>query len=374
VWATATYYRLRLATPSSQPAAKARYGEIAALMPEIERSQSRSTINLFADLQSGVAPSLDLFLKTATRLSPVSIQAEPGEGYPDTQPNYSGSSKGATLSDVDLGAPETPHLNAETALIFNQRMPLQLLREAALSTELTDNVRFQVAHMAWTRALLLDDPETARAIGPYLVKCQPAFKPWLDQYAAAKTPEERHVLGLLALMRFTSTEPTVRTWHERDFASYDYMRDNWWCDTTAWQSGSPNVPRPPHLFSQFIIPREVTPTTPAVLPPGSPYNSLPGVQPDPPFLTAADRAAADREVAQLQKVGLASDYFAREALAWVKAHPNDPRNADVLGFAMRVVRNACRSDATKELNHQLFDTLHRRYPQSEWAAKYTTWE
>ena len=96
--------------------------------------------------------------------------------------------------------------------------------------------------------------------------------------------------------------------------------------------------------------------------------------PDPPFLTAADRAAADREIAALQKIPCASDYFAQQSLDWVKAHPDAPHNADLLGFAMRVVRNACRDDATRDLSHQLFDTIHRRYPKSEWATRYTTWE
>ena len=41
-------------------------------------------------------------------------------------------------------------------------------RDAALSPVLPGNVRLQLAHMAWTRALLLDDPETARALSPYL--------------------------------------------------------------------------------------------------------------------------------------------------------------------------------------------------------------
>ena len=76
----------------------------------------------------------------------------------------------------------------------------------------------------------------------------------------------------------------------------------------------------------------------------------------------------------LETIPAESDYFAKEALAWVKKHPDDPHDADVLGFAMRVVRNGCRSDATDELNHQLFDILHRRFPKSEWAKRYTTWE
>ncbi len=353
-WATDTYHRLRL-TPAGTDA-HARYNEVAALMPAIERTQPRSTISLFADLESSLTPTLELFLKTAPRITAHTIQEEPGEGFIASGSNleYAASQTPVTLCGVNLNAPDTPHFDTSGALIFNQRMPLHLLSEAALSPTLPNNLRFQLAHMAWTRALLLDDAATARSLAPYLAQCQPAFKTWLDQYNAAKTSDERHVLGLLALMRFTSTEPTVRVGSERDFAAYDTSRDNWWCDADNSGQTSPPQPKPALLFSQPIVPA----TT----------------EPDPPFLTAADRDATDREIAELQKIPSASDYFAQQALDWVKAHPTDAHNSDVLGFAMRVVRNACRTDATKDLNHQLFDTLHSRYPKSEWATRYTTWE
>jgi hypothetical protein len=359
-YATVTYHRLRLesAAARNQPAS-AQYTELAALMPEIERTQPRTTINLFADLQSSLIPSLDLFLSTATRVTSVSIQDEPGEGYSSIASDYRNNPRPvATVCGVDTNAPDARHLDIETALIFNQRMPLHMLRDAALSPSLPGNVRFQLAHMAWTRAILLDDPETAHALAPSLAQCQPAFKTWLDQYDAAKTPDDRHVLGLLAMMRFASTSPEVQAAGERDFASYSGREGNWWCDDGSAPQTLYAGPKPVVFFSHHIVL----------------HNLAPNGEPDPPFLTAADRTAADREIAALEKVGTASDYFARESLAWVKAHPTDPRNADVLGFAMRVVRNACRTDATAELNHQLFDTLHRRYPKSEWAVKYTTWE
>jgi hypothetical protein len=97
-------------------------------------------------------------------------------------------------------------------------------------------------------------------------------------------------------------------------------------------------------------------------------------QPDPPFLSAADRAEADKEIAALERIPGASDYFAQQTLDWVKAHPDDAHDADLVGFAFRVGRNACRSDKTAEFQHQLFDVMHRRFPKSEWALKYKTWE
>jgi hypothetical protein len=352
-WASVTYHRLRLESAATTAAGKpgnSAYAEVTALMAKIEQTQPRSSINQFADLQTSLAPTLDDFLRSATRMAAGSSDEEGGENQalpPGTRPE--------TLCGVSIAAPETRHLDDETAVIFNQRMPLKMLRQAALSPALPANVRFQLAHMAWTRGLLLDEPDTARALSPYLSGCQPAFKTWLDQYSAAATADERHVLGLLALMRFSSTEPTARIGLERDFAAYSEFRDNWWCNLNTPPEGVGSVPNPqPMLFSSHIVPRSQ--------------------QPDPPFLSAADRDQVDQELARLERIPSASDYFAKEALAWVKQHPDDTRDADVLGFAMRVVRNGCRSDATGELNHQLFDLLHRRFPKSEWALRYTTWE
>jgi hypothetical protein len=348
-YATVTYHRLRLeASPGKQveqmpPTSLGIYTEITALMPGITASQPISTVNQFADLQSSLSPTLDDYLKHATRRAASLMTYDNHlEPYP-TQDNP------VTLCQVDINAPQTQHLDDVTAVVFNQRLPLRLLREAALSSALPANVRFAVAHMAWTRALLLDDADTARALSPYLAQCQPAFAPWLDDYNRATTTDGRHVLGLLALMRFSSTEPIVRAGLERDFAAYDTFRDNWWCSV-----GPQQTPEASYLFTQKLVAR--------------------GLQPDPPFLGAADRGEVNEQLTQLQKIPYASDYFAQQALTWVAQHPDDPHNADVIGFAMRVVRNACRSDATKDLNHRLFDLLQTRYPKSDWAARYTTWE
>jgi hypothetical protein len=199
-------------------------------------------------------------------------------------------------------------------------------------------------------------------MSPILTGCYPAWKQWLDDYDSAKTPDDRQIAGLLALMRFPSTEPLVRPGMERPegFATYSEFRDNW------WTAGSGNTydtgPRSPALPPLFF---NTTPATRAELP-------------DPPFLTAADRAAADSEIAALRATPCSSDYFAAAALDWQKQHPPssnpDPRTITVLGWAERAVRNGCRTKATPDLNHRLFVIVQSKYPKSEWAKKYTTWE
>jgi hypothetical protein len=60
----------------------------------------------------------------------------------------------------------------------------------------------------------------------------------------------------------------------------------------------------------------------------------------------------DQEVGRLEKIPRASEDFAGQVLA--------------------LVRNTCFSEAIRDLNRQPFDLLHRSYPKSECAARYTT--
>jgi hypothetical protein len=159
-------------------------------------------------------------------------------------------------------------------------------------------------------------------------------------------------------MRFPSNAPLVDAGIERNdgFAGYSMYRLNWWgASTDAKPSSAGNPDGTPATFFGMQTP------TPAALP-------------DPPFLTEVDRAAADREIAALRRTPCSSDYFAAAALDRQRLHPDDPRTVDVLGFAERAVRNGCRTDATPDLNHRLFTVVQTKYPKSEWAKKYTTWE
>ena len=243
-------------------------------------------------------------------------------------------------------------------------MPLRLLAKAAESNTLPENLRFQVAQAAWARAILLDKPEIAHRMSPVLISCRATWKPVLDAYDASTTPVDRHANGLLALMRFASTEPSVREGEERgSFATFDSFRNNWWCST---------VPKPGDSVSSYPNAPDATEDKPKALP-----------QP-PAFLTAADIAEAKSEVATIRATPIASTYFAQQALTWMHDHPTDPRTPEILGYANRALRSTCRNDPaynvklgplnTATLAHQLFDALHQHYPNSPWTKKFPTWE
>jgi hypothetical protein len=346
-WIAATYNRLRL-----MPDAAAMRATLASMATDLQHTPQRSTTNLFQLLNQRTSPTLADFLQSAASL-PAGFSDFDSDlpDPPDTKPVTS-------LCNLPGSSAATFLFNPDAATILNTRMPLALLAQAAEDKQLPRNLSFQIAQSTWTRALLLNQPEIARRMSPILIGCYPSWKPYLDSYDSAATPDARRAAALLALMRFPSNEPLVRAGVEREdgFAGYSQYRDNWWnASDTAQPPTSDNPAGKPSTFFG------TQPATPAQLP-------------DPPFLTAANRAVAEKEIAELRKTPCASDYFATAALDWQKQHPDDPRTPDILGFAERVVRNGCRTDATKELNHRLFVIVQTRYPKSEWAKRYKSWE
>jgi hypothetical protein len=362
-----TYHRLRLS-----PRTPATRSQLLTLLPTLDKPNA-STTNLFTALNAASAPTLDDFLRSAPRRpADETSMIEQGE---DVYPAPTEDVCGTRI------APNTTLLfDADAAIAFNQQLPLRLLAASAESTILPTNLRYQVAQSAWARAVLLDQPAIARRMAPILIACRPAWKPVLDAYNASTTPDDLHANGQLALMRFASTEPSVRQGEERrnGFATYDSFRQNWWCMA---------VPQPGGTVDDFPTFQFHSNYGPQVL----------AQHPPPPFLTPADLAEATTEADQLRKIPSASTYFATQALAWMKAHAPaspkaDPRTPDILGEADRVLRNSCRTERpydattgqptgdpnnpllTANLAHALFDALHNNYPASPWTRRYKTWQ
>lgn len=380
-WLAITYNRLRLS-----PQDPATRSEVLALLPQIRKSGDVSAINLFLTLSTATAPGLDDWLATVPRIpagessydngediAPNTILASTDDAVRGTQP--------ATVED-DCGKKfpantVLPLFDTDAAVVLNRDMPLRLLAEAAEGSTLPENLRFQVAQAAWARAVLLEKPEIAQRMTPILIACRSAWKPVLTAYDSATTVDARHATGLLALMRFASTVPSVWDGEDRrgGFATYDEFRENWWCST---------VPKP----GQTVDADPEPPIRAGYTPPPAPNVKVPA---PPPFLTQADLNDARTEVAALERIPRASTYFAQEALAWQKLHPADPRTPDILGEADRVVRNSCRKDPpydehgaphldptdmtlTSNLARALFETLQRSYASSSWAKRYKSWE
>jgi hypothetical protein len=340
-----TYQRLRLLPgPTSRT-------QLIAVLPLIAHGETPSTRNLFSELNARSAPDFNSWLRVAGR-KPAAEAVDSEENEFDNTPVPQPCGPALRPADTPLFAPDV-------ATILNTHMPLRLLAAAARSNTLAPNLRFQVAQAAWTRAVLLNRHDIAARLSPILIRCNVKWQPVLSAYDAAASPEDRKAAALFALMRFASTEPNVREGNSRvdGFATYSLYRDNWWCYTVppAAQPAAPSAQQPEYTIIGFT---------------SFAHSDVP----DPPFLTARNRAQAAREIATLSSIPLASDFLPAEAIAWQRAHPDDPRAPELLGQAFRLVRNACTDKTSSDTEHQLFLILHRRYPTNHWTTRYRSWD
>jgi hypothetical protein len=345
-WVSIAYGRLQMlpAGASARTQAEKLLWDLAA------RHESPDTVNRFTILARQKAESLHEYVRLAP-LEPVG--EDDGEDGFEPLPSGNVTPRGgtrATMTSLPVNVQGAKRLDAEAAHVLNRQLPLKELVPLVVESTWPKQLRFELAMAVWTRAVLLDRPELARSLTPTLMAGELGWKPWLAAYDAAGTEDERRVSGLLALMRFPSVRPYVNAGagREEGFAGYSVYRDNWWCA----DMGGPDYSNG-HNFNG-----------------ASPNPNQPQPESSPAFLTPAMEADAKQEWAELARIPDAPEYFGSQALAWVKAHPNDHRNPEVLGFAFRTMRNGCNLEKSATLKREVFATLHSKYAQSEWARKY----
>ncbi|HXU33226.1 MAG TPA: hypothetical protein VN851_21880, partial [Thermoanaerobaculia bacterium] len=102
-------------------------------------------------------------------------------------------------------------------------------------------------------------------------------------------------------------------------------------------------------------------------------DDLPDLPAHPPFLSAAESAAAAREVKALEALGEGYDVVAGKVLAWAREKPSDPNVPEALYLvSQRAKVAACRQEKPN-LSKAAFDLLKKNYPKSEWAEKAKYW-
>ncbi len=343
-WATVAYHRLRL-TPD-KAAARTLFAD---LLPELAKRESQSTVNAFQALASGDAATLEDFVHLGAAVPAAHDDGEGGDF--DSEPR----AQIATMAGLPANAADAKRFTPDAARVLNEELPLETLVELVQKRALPPQLEFELAMAVWTRAVLLDKPELAAKLTPELIAGEKGWAPWLTAYDAAKSADERKATALLALMRFPSVRPYVNAGDGREegFVGYSVYRDNWWCAEMGKSAGSS------YSGSSNY--------GPAYQPQNGPAETKPDL---PGFITAAMYTEAQKDASVLGTIGDAPAYFGRETMAWVKAHPGDPRGAEMLGFAFRAMRNGCNLEASTAERRQVFDLLHQRYPKSEWAARY----
>ncbi len=245
----------------------------------------------------------------------------------------------------------------DAAIVFSRRLPLSRLVEGAKSDILPARLRVRLASAAFTRAWMLNRLDDALAVAPVLRTLSPALAADLQTFESA-APADRHVAALRLILRTPGLHASVRGVEDDGddtkgevSRNFEHLtRRNWWC---SFSKEDYDAPRADAEVVQSVYPA--------------------GKVTFPPFLTAAEQAAAQKEIESLSALGTAPNYLADEAVKWAKARPQDPDAAEALAHAVEGTRWGCTEMDTTDHSRDAFQTLHKLFPKSEWALKTKYW-
>jgi hypothetical protein len=321
----AAYHRARLLLDRGQTdSAKRDLDRILALPEDALGASAR---NLFRELRMPLAASFDEFVNDAARL-PAGTDLE---GLPDP--------------------PYEPLFDADSAIVFNQALPLAVLIEAARAPKLPDSIRAQLIAAAFTRAIVLGRTEVALSLVPEMhAHFDGAIKEPLSRFAAA-LPSRRRIEALDLLLHAPGLSPFV-TSHEGRVNMQAPLTElihssehaNWWCVGGL-------------SHSEVIYPK---------------YVARRAALHVPKFAQArAMRGAFAAEEKDLRISG--ASFMLRGAITWAKEYPDDARVPEALATAISGTRWGCPDTATSTLASSAFDLLHSRYGATKWARQTKHW-
>ncbi|HKX28813.1 MAG TPA: hypothetical protein VJ302_14040, partial [Blastocatellia bacterium] len=328
-FATAVYHWLRLTIEAGRPEA-ARDKLDRLLVPGTPLPVSAS--NQLLVMRTRLARTPEEFFKFAQR-GPASV-------------TYNGDDQELPIeeTETDLDADLKPFVKGRVSFgedavkVMNEALPLTLIKNAAMDAALPAHLRRLLAIAGWTRAVLLDDDETARTLAPVLLTLLPVMKKPLDAYLAADNATERKDAALYLILKFPGLRPHVDAGLARltPLERADNYRDNWWCN----YRGSVTGVRPE-----------------------------PAGREQPAFLSAEQQSAAAAERQKLEALEIGPNDLCIRAVEWAKRSPADPRVPEALHRAVTATRLGCRNKQTRRYSKLAFDTLHKQYPNSSWAKQ-----
>ena len=331
-YATVRYHQIRLLLEADKRSdAKKIIDEVMANNFE---SYPISAQNKFLAQRMILAENLAEFLKYAQRKAATFVWSDDGNEQGD---------------DLKAGDPLQPWAKREmfdedSTAFFNEKMPLAVLREAALNEQLPEHLRKFLVSAVWTRAFLLGNEPVEREFTPLMTRSAKEYAPLFSKYANAANPFDREAAALLVILNYPTIQPYVPVGFGRENStpdSIDSIRGNWWCaEDEAGRDGNS------YDHYGFNRPKSY-----------------------PNFLTATNTADAVREHKQIVASGNAATFLARRAVEFAGKNPNQPNTPEILHLAVRATRYGCTDAETLKYSKQAFDILHKKYPKSPWTAK-----
>jgi hypothetical protein len=313
-WPSATYYGIRIERLRGDVDAARQWADQALPAP-----QSDATRNLLRAERLAMARDWTEFLRYSTR-SPVAVDF--GDGNPD-QPFAPGTPRRAVAFDADSVAP------------MNRVVPLSRWIDATSNALIPPDLQADIAQAGWVRAIALEDRDAAHALAGRLAQLRPPLAAAIRGYLAESDPQAEQFAAVFLMLRNPGFSPELRTGLGRltPVAKLDEYRDNWW---------------------------SLQPATAAVA---------------APFLPEPDRAEGAGQAEQLRKTAANSvNYLSAAAIAWTKAHPNDPRVPEALHLVVEATHyGSSAGAASSPYSKEAFDLLHGRYPDSPWTKQTKYW-
>lgn len=235
---------------------------------------------------------------------------------------------------------------------LNTRLAVNDLLELARDERLGLALRKRVAVAAWMRADLLGSQEPAKAASLLVEALAPGLRTVAQQYRAITQPRERqHALIIAAMSLDLSPLITTADFSTDVWAAAAPAPDKSEVTASMWCSVAKNQR---DVWQQPLEAREVE-------------------QAPPPPEVSGNAEVRDREMAALAQLKTATGFVGDHVLAWAKDHPNDPDVPWLLYVVVQSTRGGCLDPDASKTSKAAFQLLHRRYKNSEWAAKTPVW-
>lgn len=329
--------RLQMANGESDAARKT----LDAILTADKLALNKSTFNQLYSQRMLLAKNVDEFVRFAQRRA--AVFAYSGSNYELI--DVAKPSEGEDYNSKEREWLQRTMFDVDATHTMNLHMPLSLLKTIALHPDLPDYLKRRVVMSVWTRAVLLNDEQTALEFAPHLTRYLPEVKDFINRYSNATNKQDRAFEAIWLMLKNPAMRPLVESNQGRlaAFNEIDDYRDNWWCDADF----------DPRFFNDE----------------GMEITNFPA----PAFLTTAEITQAASENARIAALTGGANFLAAQTAQWAKLKPNEPRLPEALYLAVKATRYGCQNCATGKASKAAYDILTNRFKTTEWKKKTPYW-
>ncbi len=275
---------------------------VTKILAQYALSMSKANHNRWLALKAITAKTQSEFLQALSR------QYAEGERAVPIPNEISAPTALSTGFDYDYGQYLSHNfaLNDLNSLLANKDFPSQYDSKTLKET-------------MWTRAIILEDFDTAKVLTDGLIQGRESTKPLFERFKNAKNDDEKRLNAMLILVNVP------------ELGLYGREYESGWSNS------------PCNFNSENCQPQMLN------------------------FMQPAAIEAAKIEQQKLQDYSIANHYIAPALLAWAKQNPKDPEAPKALHFFIH--RKYYGQSPDTKFSREAYQLLHKNYPNSEWSIK-----